>query len=309
MYSKDGTRTKGGRIEGVRKDAPMAKEFKDMAFSLQEGEVSEPFETEFGFHLLKVDKIRGQEVDVRHIIIFPEVSQTIVKAAPTFEMETIKADKNDFLSIAESQKFIVKPIDYVNMLDENLPGLFSQRQIVQWDLLEGDIDCDIKKFNLSSGGGYAVVQISKARDKNIADIEEVRVDVFEKLKNEKKAELLKTQYNSLGSIEELSQTSNTEIQSASALTQLNAVLVGAGQEPYVIGAAFSLDDKQTSGLINGLMGLYKIKLMNKNIAVDLANYSAYSLSLKNAENSRINSAIFEALKSAASIEDNRPLYY
>jgi len=81
LYSKDGTRTKGGLIEGVRKDAPMAKEFKDMAFSLQEGEVSEPFETEFGFHLLKVDKIRGQEVDVRHIIIFPEVSQTIVKAA------------------------------------------------------------------------------------------------------------------------------------------------------------------------------------------------------------------------------------
>lgn len=89
LYSKDGTRTKGGRIEGVRKDAPMAKEFKDMAFSLQEGEVSEPFETEFGFHLLKVDKIRGQEVDVRHIIIFPEVSQTIVKAARR-KMDTIR---------------------------------------------------------------------------------------------------------------------------------------------------------------------------------------------------------------------------
>ena len=81
LYSKDGTRSKGGVIEGVRKDSPMAKEFKDMAFSLQEGEVSEPFETEFGFHLLKVDKVRGQQVDVRHIIIFPEVSQSIVNEA------------------------------------------------------------------------------------------------------------------------------------------------------------------------------------------------------------------------------------
>ncbi len=79
LYSKDGTRARGGLIEGVRRDSPMAKEFKDVAFSLLEGEVSEPFETEFGFHILKVDKIRGQQVDVRHIILFPEVSKSIVE--------------------------------------------------------------------------------------------------------------------------------------------------------------------------------------------------------------------------------------
>ncbi len=89
LYSKDGTRTKGGLIEGVRRDSPMAKEFKDMAFSLLEGEVSEPFETEFGYHILKVDKIRGQAVDVRHIIIFPEVSSEIINEART-KIDTIR---------------------------------------------------------------------------------------------------------------------------------------------------------------------------------------------------------------------------
>ena len=89
LYSKDGTRSKGGLIEGVRRDSPMAKEFKDMAFSLLEGEVSEPFETEFGFHILKVDKIRGQTVDVRHIILFPEVSNQIVKEARA-KIDTIR---------------------------------------------------------------------------------------------------------------------------------------------------------------------------------------------------------------------------
>ena len=89
LYSKDGTRTKGGLIEGVRRDSPMAKEFKDMAFSLLEGEVSEPFETEFGFHILKVDKIRGQTVDVRHIILFPEVSTQIVEEART-KIDTLR---------------------------------------------------------------------------------------------------------------------------------------------------------------------------------------------------------------------------
>ncbi|NND62791.1 MAG: peptidylprolyl isomerase [Flavobacteriaceae bacterium] len=81
LYSKDATAAKGGLITGIRKDSPYAKEFKDTAFSLLEGEVSEPFETEFGYHILKVDKVRGQEIDVRHIIVFPEVSQATIDAA------------------------------------------------------------------------------------------------------------------------------------------------------------------------------------------------------------------------------------
>ena len=94
LYSKDGSRSKGGLIEGVRRDSPMAKEFKDMAFSLLEGEVSEPFETEFGFHILKVDKIRGQQVDVRHIILFPEISSSIVKAARA-KIDSIRSEVLD----------------------------------------------------------------------------------------------------------------------------------------------------------------------------------------------------------------------
>ncbi|MCW8981771.1 MAG: peptidylprolyl isomerase [Altibacter sp.] len=81
LYSKDGSAAKGGLIGGITRNSPLAKEFKDQAFSLLEGEVSEPFETEFGYHILYVEKIRGQEVDVRHVILFPEVSQTTIDEA------------------------------------------------------------------------------------------------------------------------------------------------------------------------------------------------------------------------------------
>ncbi|GAB2778371.1 peptidylprolyl isomerase [Salinimicrobium soli] len=75
LYSQDpGSRSSGGKISLSRKD-PFVKEFKDAAFSLQEGEVSEPFETEFGYHILTVDKIRGQQVDVRHILLIPDVTE------------------------------------------------------------------------------------------------------------------------------------------------------------------------------------------------------------------------------------------
>jgi peptidyl-prolyl cis-trans isomerase SurA len=82
LYSKDeGSARRGGLIDGVRRNSPLAKEFKDQTFSLLEGEVSEPFETSFGYHILYVEKIRGQEVDVRHILLFPEVAQSKILEA------------------------------------------------------------------------------------------------------------------------------------------------------------------------------------------------------------------------------------
>ena len=77
LYSQDpGSRASGGKYTLHRKRPRMAKEFRDVAFSLEEGEVSFPFKTDFGWHILTVDDIRGQEVDVRHILLIPEVDNS-----------------------------------------------------------------------------------------------------------------------------------------------------------------------------------------------------------------------------------------
>ena len=58
LYTQDpGSRSNGGFYKMTRK-TPFVKEFKDVAFSLAEGEISEPFETDFGFHIIMVEKIR-----------------------------------------------------------------------------------------------------------------------------------------------------------------------------------------------------------------------------------------------------------
>lgn len=81
LYSEDpGSKNSGGYYKMNRK-TQFVKEFKDVAFSLQEGEVSEPFETEFGYHIIQVDKIKGQDVELRHIVIAPKASSEAVKAA------------------------------------------------------------------------------------------------------------------------------------------------------------------------------------------------------------------------------------
>jgi peptidyl-prolyl cis-trans isomerase SurA len=74
LYSEDpGTRVNGGLMT-IDKNTPLVQEFKDMAFSLEEGEISPPFKTEYGYHIVTVEKIKGQKRDVRHILMIPKIS-------------------------------------------------------------------------------------------------------------------------------------------------------------------------------------------------------------------------------------------
>jgi len=69
LYSDDpGSASAGGLIKNVKR-GQMVPEFDAVVFNLQEGEISEPFKTDFGYHIAMLEKRRGQELDIRHILI------------------------------------------------------------------------------------------------------------------------------------------------------------------------------------------------------------------------------------------------
>jgi peptidyl-prolyl cis-trans isomerase SurA len=81
LYSEDPGSSKNGGYYKMTRKTPFVKEFKDVAFSLAEGEISEPFETTYGFHIIYVEKIKGQEIELRHILIAPSFTQESLKEA------------------------------------------------------------------------------------------------------------------------------------------------------------------------------------------------------------------------------------
>ena len=92
LYSEDpGTNRNGGALYEIRKGMGLAKQFEAVAFSLSPGDVSEIFETEFGYHIIELIERRGNEVDLRHILMTPKISNKDMLQAQSF-LKSLKSD-------------------------------------------------------------------------------------------------------------------------------------------------------------------------------------------------------------------------
>lgn len=81
LNSDDPTATQnGGQLE-VTKESQFIKEFKEVAFSLDVGQVSEPFKTLFGYHIIQLHQVKGKTRIVSHILMQPEILESKVQEA------------------------------------------------------------------------------------------------------------------------------------------------------------------------------------------------------------------------------------
>lgn len=88
LYSEDpGSAKNGGYYEFGR--GQMVPEFEAVGFRLKQGEVSEIFETTYGFHFMQLVARKGESVQVRHILMSPKISQLQVLKAKE-ELDSIR---------------------------------------------------------------------------------------------------------------------------------------------------------------------------------------------------------------------------
>ena len=305
--NSDGPSAPNGGDLGYFQRGVMVPAFNDFAFGNSEGSIG-MVETDFGFHVIKIDD-KEDVVQIatvsREIVASEETINTLFTNATKFEMETTD-DESAFSTLAKEGNYVVRPVNKIKALDENLPGLPNQRNIVQW-AFNGDTEVgDIKRFNINNG--YAVVQLTGYYAEGVMSAEDASVLVLPKIRKERKAAKI-IAANKGKDMSTIASDNGVSVSNASALTVKSPTIPGAGSEPVVVGTAYGMAEGATSGLIEGNTGIFKIEIVKKTEAPKLDNYSVYANALKTGAAARVNTAVYNALKEGAEIEDKRATFY
>ena len=286
-------------------------DFSDILFGLRKGEVFGPYRDGNTFKISRmIDKKRDGNLNK---VLLADVVKEIVPSNESSNSNYRKAsqaefDANNELPLNNSdESLFIDSFNSFEEFDSGLPGVENSRQVIKW-LYEAQTRVgDVKRFTLNDG--YLVAKAISFNKKSLPNVDDVRDEVSETLLKDKKFEFLQKKYKGLSDIDLISQDYDIELERATAVTQNDPILVGAGSEPYIIGSSFSLDVDETSNILQGNNGIYVVRLLSKDTAEDISIGAAISNSLSDREVERISTLIPQVLESKAEIVDNRSLYY
>jgi len=209
LYSQDpGSASKGGKYTLNRKQPRMVKEFRQVAFALQEGEVSEPFKSDFGYHIVTLEKVRGQEYDVAHILLTPKVSSEAIQEAKDRLENVRKRIVDGDISFADAAKEVsdeketkndggqlINPTtqDYNFELTRMDPELYAQIQ----NLKDEEVSLVLREEDRTGNKKFKILMVTDRIEDHKADyagdyikikelaLEEKKIRAIEKWQDEK----------------------------------------------------------------------------------------------------------------------------
>lgn len=286
----------------------MTPAFRDYAFTGEKGDM-DVVKTPFGFHVIKIDDQKNNQKVMKlatfssNIVPSEATENEMFRTAEEFALAVSK--ENKFFDVATEKNYTTRPVVGLKSLDENVPGIGNQRQIVSWAFGSDTNVNDFKRFDLE--GSYVVAFVTGSEEKGVMSVEKATTSVRPILMNEKKAAMLKDKLEG-SDLQQIATANNTSIRTASNVTLKSPTLSGVGVEPKIVGAMYNAEINKLFNSVEGIRGVYAFKVTNKEMPTALPNYDANRKRISESRKSAT-FKMYEAIKNSSEIEDNRALMY
>ena len=322
LSDDEGTSENGGDL-GVFGPGSMVPEFEEAAFALAAGEVSQPVETVYGWHLIKVDERlpaesgEGERLRARHILLKHRASpQTEDAVLARAESLAVKAGEGGLRRAAAVEGLEVREAGWIAR-GGSLPGLAGSG--TGW-VVARLFDSEVGEQSpvATTEAGYFVAELSDRRAEGVLPLEEVRPRVESSVRRRKRAESagenlapVKFEVAAGQSFEAAVAAAGLELRTGGPFARMDYI-PGVGRRNEFVGAAFALETGQVSDVVVQGNGAYLLHLKEKT-AIDeaafeeeRANIEAQLLQARRAESLQV---WYAQIYENADIEDNRHLYY
>lgn len=283
----------------------MIPEFRDYSFENEVGDMG-VVQSQFGFHVIHIEdqKNRQKSVQVgtfsKRIDASEQTENDVFERAETFASDL--TDGKEINELAKESDLMVRPVLNVEVFDDNISQLGSQRQIVRWAFDENTSVGDIKRFDTDNG--YAVVMLSR---KNKAGLSDRGQNVRAILMKQKKAELIKERSTGT-TLEEIADQNDTEKKVARAVSNASPVFAGSGRFVDIAGVVTSIEENLLTRDIVGQSGVMYAIVTKKTMPTELNNYSGNKKEIERSMATR-SLQIYESIKDNSEIVDNRSVFY
>ena len=305
--SDQGSAEKGGAYDWFNYNR-MTPAFRDFTFEGNKGDIG-VVQSPFGFHVIKIDGQKNKQKVVKlatyskHIVPSEETENAVFRQAEEFALLVSK--EYNFFDAAKQLNYKPKPAVGLKVLDENVPGIGNQREIVSWSFNNETNVNDFKRFDLE--GSHVVAFLTGKEEKGLMSVNKATSKVRPILMNEKKAAILVEKFNG-ASLQDIAKSAGASVRTANNITLKSPTLSGVGVAPKVVGAMYNAEIGKLYNKIEGKRGVFAFTLKNKKIPTALPNYDANRKRIAEARK-RQTFKMYEAIKKASDVEDNRAFMY